>query len=82
MIQKLDHNSGLHAKNQRKISSYKVRRRGECSLENQSCFFILLALWRGTGDVTTRAGADGAGVKGAGADGGLPRQRGCWEVTG
>ena len=26
MIQKLDHNSGLHAKNQREISSNKVRR--------------------------------------------------------
>ena len=25
LIQKLDHNSGLHAKNQRKISSNKVR---------------------------------------------------------
>ena len=26
LIQKLDHNSGLHAKNQREISSNKVRR--------------------------------------------------------
>ena len=26
LIQKLDHNSSLHAKNQREISSYKVRR--------------------------------------------------------
>ena len=26
LIKKLDHNSGLHAKNEREISSYKVRR--------------------------------------------------------
>ena len=39
LIQKLDHNSGLHAKNQREISSNKVRRllwpvgRGKCGKE-------------------------------------------------
>jgi len=35
-----------------------------------------------SGEVTIGAGADGAGVNGAGADRGLPRLGGCWEVTG
>ncbi len=56
---------------------------GECWRENQTCFFISLAVWRGIWEVgVNRAGINGARVKRAVAEGGLLHLGGCWEITG
>ena len=52
------------------------RRGVDCSGENQTCFFILVALWRGISEVgaeVNEVGVNGDRVNGAGANVGLPR---------